>query len=241
MFSSSHRRQGRRLVRFALGGFGGISLVAGVRCSFRDKDAGSFRSGAYGCDRGRRPGASSAAGGTVAISPNPPTGGSRMVSTTSKSEPWSGRARAARRCPARVGRAGDVPGRAVVGEDHAVALQRRPARPRLRREAARVDSSPSAGPRRPIGGRLGSVESLAPSDAPARRRRFACRCAVKRSAWSIAPARDLVVAGEPGQDRQAGGVGARPAAGRSVFERRFQIAPDPAVQPAPLASSADSS
>jgi hypothetical protein len=38
-----------------------MSLVAGVRCSFRGKDAGSARIGEYGRDRGRRIGASSAA------------------------------------------------------------------------------------------------------------------------------------------------------------------------------------
>ena len=41
---------------------------------------------------------------------------------------------------------------------------------------------------------------------------------VKRSAWSIRPARDVLVAGEAGQDRQAGGVGRRPA-GRAELVR----------------------
>ena len=36
-----------------------MSLVAGVRCSFRGKDAGSSDSGFYRCDRGRGLGASS--------------------------------------------------------------------------------------------------------------------------------------------------------------------------------------
>ena len=45
----------------ALGGVGGVPLVAGVRCSFRGKDAGSGRIHKYGRDRGRRIGASSAA------------------------------------------------------------------------------------------------------------------------------------------------------------------------------------
>ena len=48
---------------------------------------------------------------------------------------------------------------------------------------------------------------------------------------------DLVVAHEAGEDRQAGGVGARPAvAGAGAFERRFQIAPEPACQPFPGAA-----
>ena len=38
-----------------------MSLVAGVRCSFRGKDAGSADSGCYRCDLGRGLGASSAA------------------------------------------------------------------------------------------------------------------------------------------------------------------------------------
>ena len=41
---------------------------------------------------------------------------------------------------------------------------------------------------------------------------------VKRSAWSIRPLRDVLVAGEAGQDRQAGRVGGRPA-GRAKLVR----------------------
>ena len=39
-----------RLGRRRLGGFGGILVVVGVRWSFRNKDAGSARSGGYGRD-----------------------------------------------------------------------------------------------------------------------------------------------------------------------------------------------
>ena len=51
----------RHAAAVQLGGFGGMSLVAGVRWSFRGKDAGSSDSGFYRSDRGRGLGASSAA------------------------------------------------------------------------------------------------------------------------------------------------------------------------------------
>ena len=63
------------------------------------------------------------------------------VSTTSKSAPVSA-AEAVQVVvrPARIGRARDVPGRAVVGEDHPVALERLEHDARLRREAADVEA-----------------------------------------------------------------------------------------------------
>ena len=94
--------------------------------------------------------------------------------------------------------------------------------------------------RSPIGGQVGSVEVAGVvaggTDVGAPR-----LLTVKRSAWSIAPARDLVEAREAGEDRQAGGVGGRPAVRAHRFERRFQIAPEPAFQPAAPASRAKSS
>ena len=48
----SHGSRSTRCGAWRLGGFGGMSLVVGVRCSFRGKDAGSADSGCYRCDRG---------------------------------------------------------------------------------------------------------------------------------------------------------------------------------------------
>ena len=62
--------------------------------------------------------------------------------------------------------------------------------------------------------------------------------AVKRSAWRMLAARHLGVAHQAGQDGQARRVGARPASGRSAFERRSQIAPEPARQPSGAGSAA---
>ena len=56
------------------------------------------------------------------------------------------------------------------------------------------------------------------------------RRTVTRSAWSIRPRRTSPVAGEQRQDRQAGRVGGGPARRAHRVERRFQVAPEPALQ-----------
>ncbi len=110
---------------------------------------------------------------------------------------------------ARVARAADVPGRAVVGEDHPVALERLGDGPGVGREARRV------------------IRRLEPDAQPHRRERRRGRVAgvvagridvglagaVGREPQRVAdrPGGDLVVADETGQDRQAGRIGARPA------------------------------
>src|SRR5260221_8552316 len=84
--------------------------------------------------------------------------------------------------------------------------------------------------RRPIGGSDGSLELDAWWRA-GYMNVLRVRCTVKRSAWSIRP-----VEASPSQRASPGRIG-RPAAsaevhvaGRRAFERRFQIAPEPAAQ-----------
>ena len=55
-----------------LGGFGGVALVAGVRWSFRGKDAGSADSRAIGATEDAASGRAARPGDSAAISPNPP-------------------------------------------------------------------------------------------------------------------------------------------------------------------------
>ena len=71
---------------------------------------------------------------------------------------------------------------------------------------------------------------------PGRRRPAACAGAVKRSAWSMPPAAQLLVAGEPGQDRQARGVGRGPAARAQAVRAQ---APDRAGAGAPAPAAGD--
>ena len=54
-------------------------------------------------------------------------------------------------------------------------------------------------------------------------------------------ARDLVVAGEPGEDRQPRGVGGGPAGGPQPVGAQVQIAPEPACHPRAVRLSAYSS
>ena len=142
-------------------------------------------------------------------------GRSFEVSTTSKSEPCS----APSACSwsfdqLRARRARDVPVRAVVGEDHPVASSSPGRRSAPAAAACEMSTLAFSRTRRPIGGSDGSVEL---ARLVARRVDVtccACAATVKRSAWSIAPGRRVAVpAGEPGQDRQAGGVGGRPVGG----------------------------
>ena len=131
---------------------------------------------------------------------------------------------------------GHVPGRAVVGEDHPVALERDGDHPR-------------------VGDRPGEVGVGLEADAQAHRRQRGARRRRREVARRVdvrlaglggrEPERvedlargDLVVADEAGQDRQAGGVGARPAVGRRALEARSHWAPEPACQ-APLGGLAD--
>ena len=113
--------------------------------------------------------------------------------------------------PARVGSAADVPVRAVVGDDHPVALERGEHDPRLAREArdreARLQAHAQAH-RRQVG--VGEVARVVP-----RRVDVGAARALDGEAQRVVDhaARDLVVAGEAGQDRQARGVGRRPARG----------------------------
>ena len=109
------------------------------------------------------------------------------------------------------GRAADVPVRAVVGEDHPVRLQRLEHDPRLLREARDVDArlQPHAQAHRRQR-RVGRVRRVVPRGVDVRLprpRRGEAQRVVDDAA------RDLVVAREPGEDRQPGGVGRRPARG----------------------------
>ena len=65
----AHRRPAQRR---RLGGLGGTSLVAGVRCSFRGKDAGSPDSGAIGATEYAASGRAARPGDSADVSPSPP-------------------------------------------------------------------------------------------------------------------------------------------------------------------------
>ena len=142
--------------------------------------------------------------------------------------------------PARVGGAADVPGRAVVGQDHPVALERLEHDARLRREAADVEArlQPDAQAHRRER-RVGRVARVVPGridEGAARLGRGEAERVVDRAGG------DLVVAREAGEDRQARRrrpTSSRPAAACS--SARLQIAPEPAAQPLPERWSAYSS
>ena len=134
--------------------------------------------------------------------------------------------------PLRARRAADVPVGAVVGDDHPVLLQRLEHDPRLPREAGdRVALLQAEAHTHRRQRRVGLVARDVPRRPDVRAR--ACRATVKRSAWSIRPSRHVLVAGEAGQDRQAGGVGGRPAGGaelvRAEVEDRARAGPPAAA------------
>src|SRR5690606_3897637 len=119
--------------------------------------------------------------------------------------------------PARVGRAADVPAAAVVGEEHAVSLERGEDDADLRREAGDVEVGAE-----PYAHAHGRQVGVGPRACPVARGRDvgAARdgaCESERVA-DLALLDDLVVAYEAREDRQSGRVGGRPA-GRSELVR----------------------
>ena len=72
----------RRGTGIVLGGFGGTSLVAGVRCSSRGEDAGSTESGAIGATEDAASGRAARSSGIADVFVNPPrpTGAPRASS-----------------------------------------------------------------------------------------------------------------------------------------------------------------
>ena len=227
----------------------GDDEVAEVRAAIRDDERdrpdgnGLRRDGAAAATDGhlhRRPGRSIPSGcrhegGQDCRSSGPRAdsayGWSEVVSTTSKSDARDAADRVQRVVrPVRVGRAADVPVRPVVGEDHPVRLQRLEHDARLPREAGDVDA------------RLQPDAQAHRRQRRVVRRRRVVPCWIDvRASRSLGrepervvddAARDLVVAREPGEDRQAGRVGRRPArpgaAGSSAGSRSR---PEPAFQP----------
>ncbi len=129
------------------------------------------------------------------------------------------------------------------------ARRSRTSRSRCRRRTSRSSSSRAESrarrrERRRVEGRL---EAHAHAHRRQRAARVAARVVARRRDVRLARARTgeaqrvvdvplrhrLVVAHEAGEDRQTRGVGRRPARGRSAFEPRSKIAPDPAVQLVP--------
>ena len=131
--------------------------------------------------------------------------------------------------PVRVRRAGDVPGRAVVGEDHPVDLQRLQHDAGLRRELRDVDArlQPHAQAHRRER-RARRVRREVPRGIDVRAARLG---AVKRSAWSIRRPTTSSQRASPGKiGSPAASADVQPA-GRSLSDDRLHVAPDPAVQP----------
>ncbi len=176
----------------AMGGTIAVESAPGQRGHLRrDAAAGARPAPAGGSSRRRSAEIATA---------SPPQERRCEVSTTWKSAPVS-RLEAVEVVvrPARVGGAADVPGRAVVGQDHPVALQRRQDDARLGREPARVEARLQAHPEthrreRRVGRRARVVAGRVDVGAARLGRREPQRV-VDRSGG------DLVVAGEPGEDR----------------------------------------
>ena len=153
------------------------------------------------------------------------------VSTTSKSRPVI-RPRPCRSSSSQpaVRRAGHVPGRAVVGQDHPVALQGDEHGARLRPEPGQRHRrlQPHAQPHRRQR-RVGRVAGGVARGVDVARCRV--RGAVKRRAWSMPPRARPRRSG-PGRAGSAGRRRRRWSSrpGRRRFERRSKTAPEPAVQ-----------
>jgi len=111
--------------------------------------------------------------------------------------------------PGRIGGTADVPVRAVVGQDHPVALERGEDHPRLGAEAADIHRSLEPHPQA-HGRQVG--RGVAACVVPGRvEMRLAGGGEGEAEGMVDHPGGHLVVAGQSGQDRQPGGVGAGPA------------------------------